>query len=116
MGDINLVVEARHRRAELGYWLGVAFWNRGYMTEAVRRVVAFAFAELGLHRVQAHALVRNPGSWRVMEKAGMAREGVLRGYVHKGGVFEDIVAYAVLRPEFEASRPVAPAPEETPPG
>jgi ribosomal-protein-alanine N-acetyltransferase len=101
LGAVSCVVTASHARAELGYWLGVPFWNRGHMTEAVRRVVAFGFTELGLHRIGARALLRNPGSWRVMEKVGMRREGVLRGYVRKGDVFEDIVSYAVLRPEFD---------------
>ncbi len=101
LGAITCALTPAHARAELGYWLGLPYWNRGYMTEAVRRVVSFGFATPGLHRMGARALLRNPGSWRVMEKVGMVREGVLRGYVRKGDSFEDVVAYALLRPEFE---------------
>lgn len=103
LGAVTCGLAPAHARAELSYWLGVPHWNRGFMTEAVRRLVAFGFAELGLHRIGARALLRNPGSWRVMEKAGMVREGVLRDYVRKDDAFEDVVAYAVLRPECEES-------------
>jgi ribosomal-protein-alanine N-acetyltransferase len=71
------------------------------MTEAARRIVAFAFAATPLHRVFAHALARNVGSWRVMEKAGLRREGVLRGLLRKRGVFEDVVLYAILRTDLD---------------
>lgn len=104
LGAIGITPDARHRRAEIGYWLGVAHWGRGYMGEAARRIVAFGFAGLGLQRVQATCLPRNPASARVMEKAGMRREGLLRGYVRKDGLQEDILLYAILREEWETSR------------
>jgi RimJ/RimL family protein N-acetyltransferase len=97
MGAISMRLVSAHRRGDLGYWLGVPYWNQGFMTEAARRVIAFGFDELGLHRIQASALPRNTGSWRVMEKADMQREGVQRGYALKAGTFEDVVVYAVLR-------------------
>lgn len=105
LGAVGCTITPAHARAELGYWLGVPYWNHGYMTEAVRRVVAFGFAALGLHRIQSTALPRNVASWRVMEKAGLRREGVLRGYVRKIDAFEDIVVYGRLRPDAEASEP-----------
>lgn len=99
MGAISLVVSARHRRAEMGYWLGVPYWNRGYTTEAARSVVAFGFGELDLHRIQAMCLPRNVASSRVMEKAGLRFEGLLRDYIRKGEQFEDIAIYGLLRHE-----------------
>jgi ribosomal-protein-alanine N-acetyltransferase len=107
MGAIGLVLTPVHLRAEMGYWLGVPFWNQGYMTEAARRVIAFGFAQLGLHRLQAGAFPRNTGSWRVMEKAGMQREGVLRGYARKEAVFEDVAMYSILRVEWAQTAPSA---------
>jgi [ribosomal protein S5]-alanine N-acetyltransferase len=101
MGAISIGLTKAHQRGELGYWLGVPFWNQGYTTEAARRVTAFGFADLGLHRVQATCLPRNVASSRVMEKAGLRYEGLLRGYFRKGETFEDVVMYAVLRSEFE---------------
>jgi RimJ/RimL family protein N-acetyltransferase len=101
-------IDAEHSQAELGFWLGVQFWGRGYATEAARRVVSYAFEDLKLNRVYAHHMVRNPASGRVLEKLGMKREGLLRQRVRKWGVFEDVVLRAILRDDRpkaeEASR------------
>ena len=102
LGGVAITREARHNRAEIGYWLGVAHWNRGYMSEAARRVVAFGFADLGLHRVEATCLPRNPASARVMEHCGMRREGLLRDYIRKDGVYEDILIYGLVREDWES--------------
>jgi ribosomal-protein-alanine N-acetyltransferase len=99
MGAISIVVHDRHRRGVMGYWLGVPFWNRGYMTEAAKAVVNFAFADLDLHRVEAIILPRNGASIRVAEKAGLRYEGTLRGYNLKGSVFEDIAIYGQVQVE-----------------
>ena len=97
LGAIGIHPVTAHNRAEIGYWLGVPYWGRGYMTAAARRVVAFGLQEMGLHRVQATCLPHNRASSRVMEKAGMTYEGLLRGYILKDGVYEDLAMYAVLR-------------------
>jgi RimJ/RimL family protein N-acetyltransferase len=65
-------------RAELGYVLGRAYWGRGYMSEALRAVVGAMLARDGIHRVWAVCDVENVASARVLEKAGLAREGLLR--------------------------------------
>ena len=86
-----------HRSAEVGYSLSRAYWNRGYTTEALREVIRFGFEEMGLNRIEAQHEVDNPASGRVMEKAGMRREGVLRGRLFNKGRFVDVVLYAILR-------------------
>ena len=96
LGCIGLVMAPRHHRAELGYWLGVPFWNQGYMTEAAGAVVSYAFGTLSLHKITASHLARNPASGRVMEKIGMTREGVLRQHAVKNGRLEDLVVYGLL--------------------
>jgi [ribosomal protein S5]-alanine N-acetyltransferase len=103
VGAASLQVVAAHRRAELGYWVGVPHWGRGYATEAARAMVAFAFDTLHLHRVQALHLTRNPASGRVLQKVGMIFEGVHRGYYVKGGRPEDVARYAALAPEWSAT-------------
>jgi ribosomal-protein-alanine N-acetyltransferase len=65
-------------KIELGYVLAKAYWNRGYMTEAVRAVIDWALGEPEIYRVWAVCDVENPASARVMESAGMQREGLLR--------------------------------------
>ena len=96
MGSVSLIVTRRHRRAELCYWLGVPYWNQGYMTEAAGALVQHGFYPLDLYKIEATHLARNPASGRVMEKIGMTREGLLRGHVLKNGVPEDLVVYGLL--------------------
>lgn len=102
VGAVALVIAALHARAELGYWVGVPFWNRGYCTEASRALLELGFETLGLHRTQARHLTRNPASGRVMQKLGMRLEGVHRQSLRKNGRFEDLAVYAILADEWAA--------------
>jgi ribosomal-protein-alanine N-acetyltransferase len=97
VGCVGLRIEGAHARGELGYWIGTPYWRRGYATEAARRVVAFAFQTLGLNRVHSSCFTRNSASARVLEKAGLVREGVLRGHVRRFGRFEDLAVYGTVR-------------------
>lgn len=90
-------IDPTHLQAELGYWIGVPYWGQGFATEAARAVVGYGFDALGLNRIYAHHMTRNPPSGRVLERIGMRWEGVLRERVLKWGRFEDVVIYAVLR-------------------
>lgn len=96
VGAIGLAVHAGHSRAELGYWIGVPFWNQGYATEAAAATIRFGFEELGLNRIFAQHFVRNPASGRVMQKLWMQHEGRLRQHVCKRGRFEDVDHYGLL--------------------
>ncbi|MCU0723145.1 MAG: GNAT family N-acetyltransferase [Planctomycetes bacterium] len=100
VGAVELDLEPAHRRAELGYWIGKAFWGRGYATEAAREALRFGFEDLALEKIAAHHFARNPASGRVMRKLGMSREGRLRRHVLKEGAFEDLEMYGILREEF----------------
>jgi ribosomal-protein-alanine N-acetyltransferase len=103
-GAISLAIAQQHQHAEMGYWVGVPFWGRGYTTEAAAAVLAHGFTTLGLRRIHAHHFLRNPASGRVMQKLGMAHEGCLRQHIRKGEQFEDIVLYGILREEWQAGR------------
>jgi [ribosomal protein S5]-alanine N-acetyltransferase len=98
-GGPNLV------EGSLGYSLHHDHWGQGYMTEAIRALIGFGFAEVKLHRILAEADPRNVGSWRVMEKVGMRREGHLRENFLLDGAWCDSYLYAVLDREWEAPRP-----------
>ena len=67
-------------RVELGYALGREHWGHGFMTEAVRAVTEWALGQPEVHRVWAVCDIDNGASARVLEKAGMEREGRLRGW------------------------------------
>ena len=96
VGAIGLDINPEQQRAELGYWVGRPFWNQGYATEAARAVIAYGFTHLGLHRIYADYLTRNPASGRVMGKLGMRMEGVMRDHVVKWGRCEDVARCAIL--------------------
>jgi len=90
------------RQGELLYLLNRHYWGRGYATEAVRAVLGYGFQELGLHRVYATCRPANVASSRVMEKAGMQREGHLRRHRWMKGAWHDSLLYAILEDEWQA--------------
>ena len=100
IGSIGLMLNsdtARHR-AELGYWLARDYWGRGLTTAAVRAVVAYAFRDMGLKRIEATAFAGNLASHRVLEKAGFTREGLLKAYHLKGDTLIDAYMFALIAP------------------
>jgi [ribosomal protein S5]-alanine N-acetyltransferase len=102
VGAVGLTIEPQHALAELGYWIGVPFWGRGYATEAARALLGFGFSAFRFHRIQARHLVRNPASGRVLQKLGMMHEGTLREATRKWERFEDVAIYAILAAEWNA--------------
>lgn len=102
-GAISFSLNLQNQLAELGYWIGEAYWGRGLATEAARAVVDFAFEVCSVNRVQALHFARNPASGRVLEKVGMVREGVHRERIRKGDRFEDLVEFAILRWDWKPS-------------
>lgn len=85
----------------LGYKLDEEHRNRGYMAEAVNRVVRFAFEETGLHRIEGNVMPRNGASIAVLEKCGFVREGVSQKYLRINGVWEDHVHYVIINEAME---------------
>lgn len=95
-------VDQRNRRAEIGFAVGRAYWGGGYATEAVTRLIAHAFDDLDLHRLEADPDPRNAASIRVLEKLHFKYEGLLRErYLHDGEP-QDAAYYGLLRSEWRA--------------
>jgi len=101
IGTIAVVSQREDiRSVEIGYAMGRAWWNRGYMSEALARVVKFFFEEVGMNRIEAHHDPRNPGSGRVMQKAGLLYEGTLRqAGTNNQGVCDEAY-YAILAKDY----------------
>lgn len=93
-------LDSANRRAELGFALGRAFWGRGYMSTALPELIAFAFGELGLHRVFADIDPRNARSIKALGRLGFRQEGVLRQHYLVQGEPQDAVVYGLLRSEW----------------
>jgi len=110
LGADGTVIGAMHLRVhppwtELGFNIARPHWNRGLGTEAVRAVIDFALALPGIERVQATCHVENHASARVLEKAGMRREGVLRRYLvfpNLGERAQDVCIYSVTGEDVQA--------------
>lgn len=101
VGAISLMNMVEGHQAELGYWVGVPYWNNGYCTEAGKAVLRYGFKDRGLNRIHASYLTRNPASSRVMEKLGMISEGIRKEHVLKWGVFEDLGLMGILRVDWD---------------
>jgi RimJ/RimL family protein N-acetyltransferase len=101
VGSIALhPVDLANRTMMTGYCLRPDLWGRGMVFEAARALLDAGFGQLGLHRIFATCDVRNTGSWRVMEKLGMRREGLLREDRLIRGEWRDTFVYAVLAEEW----------------
>ncbi len=100
IGMINLHnVDEQGCLAETSYILTPKYWGNGIMTEALKRVIRFAFEDIGLKCVQADIFRENVASGRVLEKCGMKKEGVLVERYCKEGRYIDSVQYAVFKGE-----------------
>jgi ribosomal-protein-alanine N-acetyltransferase len=102
IGAIGFTIAPEHNMAELGYWVGVPFWGKGYCTEAARALVDFGFSDLALNRIHAHHFGNNPASGRVLQKVGMKFEGCSRHAFMKWGEYLDIHRYGILRSDWDA--------------
>jgi [ribosomal protein S5]-alanine N-acetyltransferase len=106
IGAVSLILssEPAMGRAELGYWIGVPYWNRGFATEAAFTVLAFGFQRLGLRRIFAQHVAHNYASGRVLQKLGMIHEGTLREQFQKGDQLFDLENYTILREQWQRTR------------
>jgi [ribosomal protein S5]-alanine N-acetyltransferase len=100
-GGIGFLIQPDVERvsAEIGYWLGEAFWGRGIATEALTAVTRYAMKEHGLTRLFALPFANNAASCRVLEKSGYTLEGRLRRSAIKDGVILDQLQYACIEEE-----------------
>ncbi len=92
-------------QAELGWCLRPDAWGQGYATEVVHELLAIAFDGLGVRRIEANCFADNVGSWRVMDKVGLRREGYfVAESLHRDGTWRDGISYALLAEEWRAQR------------
>ena len=103
VGTLSYVdFQPRHRRVEIGYALAPACWGRGYMPEAIGRLLSYSFENLELNRVEARVISENAPSARVLTKCGFRSEGVLREHLLSRGAYHDVEVYSLLASEWRA--------------
>ena len=86
----------KYKSGEIWYKLNSQFWNKGYATEAVKQIIIFGFDNINLHRIEAGCAIQNIGSIRVLEKAGMIKEGRKRKVLPLKSGWTDNYEYAIL--------------------
>lgn len=87
----------------MGYWMGERYAGRGLMSTAIPVVLDFAFAVLGLHRVEASCIPGNQASLAVLQKSGFREEGTAREYLRINGAWRDHIRYAILHGDARKS-------------
>ena len=103
IGNVSVMtLLKKHLTAELGYCYGSKFWGNGYATEALRTVIEYLLNDCGLYLVEARHISGNPASGRVMEKAGMRKDGVLRSRRINKHTKErnDTIVYSITKDEL----------------
>jgi len=107
VGAIGIVLDPQSNRGELGYWIGRNYWGQGIATEASQSMLDFAFSQLGLNKVVAECLDRNPASARVMEKVGMVQEGFLEKHFRKNAAdgYSDVRVFGLLKATWNRRKP-----------
>jgi RimJ/RimL family protein N-acetyltransferase len=105
IGDCALKVERDGRQAEIGFTLSREHQGKGYASEAVSRLLDYAFGDLGLHRVVAITDRENEPSWALLERLGMRREGCFVQNAWFKGRWTSEYLYAVLDDEWLRGRP-----------
>jgi len=100
--NFNEIVRGSFQSAYLGYQIGAPFARRGYMTEAIRLALTFAFRQLRLHRVEANIQPGNQASLALVRQAGFRREGLSRRYLKIGGRWRDHERWALLAEDWRA--------------
>jgi ribosomal-protein-alanine N-acetyltransferase len=103
LGSIGLsnIIRGAFQSCHLGYRMDSGETGKGYMTEALTRVVDYGFRELKLHRIEANIMPRNQASLRVVEKLGFHHEGLARKYLKINGKWEDHIHMVLLNDEME---------------
>jgi RimJ/RimL family protein N-acetyltransferase len=102
VGLIALILgKPKYKIAEVWYKILPDYWRQGNATEALAKLLEFGFVNLGLHRIEAGTAIENIASVKVLEKAGMTREGIKRKILPIRGTWIDNYFYSILETDFE---------------
>ncbi|MCL1937388.1 MAG: GNAT family N-acetyltransferase [Candidatus Azobacteroides sp.] len=105
VGSIGIVPQPDVERfnAEIGYFIGEKYWNRGIISNAVKEMIAYAFANFPLQKLYASVFDFNLASQKVLHKAGFEREAILKLGAVKNGRFIDLHYYSLLKSQWRKS-------------
>ena len=86
-------IDHANLRAEIGGEMATEYWGKGIAQEAVKAIIAFGFAELGLHCIEAKVSAQNRGAIYVMEQLGFVKEAHFKDRIYFNGLFSDMAVY-----------------------
>lgn len=92
--------DRQHHRAEIGYDMWPDYWGQGLMPEALQALIQFGFDEMQLNRVEATTHTENQRSQRVLARLGFQKEGLLREFYCRDGIYNDQVQFSLLKSEW----------------
>jgi len=102
IGSITVRIRnEKSKTADVGYCIGVKYWNNGYTSEALQALIHYMFYDVGVNRIEAYHSVNNPASGKVMQKAGMYREGMCRQKYMSNVGYQDSDIYGLVREDFD---------------
>ncbi len=101
VGINGITVDPAHGRAEIGYWVAVPCWGKGYGHEAARALLDHEFSTRDFRRIHGQVYRGNQASRRILEKLGMTYEGCLRQHLCRLGTIHDVEQFGILREEWE---------------
>jgi len=101
VGGIGIVLNSDVERiaAEIGYWLGESYWNRGIMTEVVKEMIDYSFSNFPIKKLYASIFDFNKASQKVLEKAGFEKEAILKQSAIKNNRIIDLHYYGLIKSE-----------------
>jgi RimJ/RimL family protein N-acetyltransferase len=94
---IHLQSDIMRKNAELGYWLAEPFWGKGITSQAVQKMVEYAFITFDINRIYARPFGTNKASQRVLEKSGFKLEARIEKNIFKKGEYLDELIYAIRK-------------------
>ena len=104
IGGSGLKMKPEEKTIMVGYWLGKDFWGKGYMTEALREIINYAFQSTQAERVEACHFASNPASGKVMQKAGMVFTEIRTQCYETMEGKQDGLHYSISRSQWEDLR------------
>jgi RimJ/RimL family protein N-acetyltransferase len=95
---INIQADVYRKNAEIGYWLGEKYWNKGISTKALKAMIQYTFRNFEVIRIFAHVFESNIASIRVLHKCGFSEEACLKKSIIKNNKIQDCYIYSILKP------------------
>ena len=101
IGSMGISVDSKLNQGEIGFWIGVDYWGRGYCTEAAKKVLDYGFSVRKLDKIYAFHFRGNDASGRVLQKIGMEYEGVKKNEYWHMGELKDTLHYGISITDYK---------------